>query len=204
MTKKEYIDWMRNNVSRIDKTARYHPKQVEYAIEKVFNQVYYDLALKSPNSLDRYSIELTGVSSVDGTAANGRWYADLTKDYVDLPFKTSGVLEVRLPSTTTLAFVPMTSMEMDQAYGADLTLGSTIIGFSAHNGKVEFFGMTAEATTLVIKIVPLFSEYVDADEVYPPFGKDLDITGQVMQILSNIPPVDLTNDNSNVSYGKQK
>jgi len=361
MTKGEYISFIQNNLTQLDQTARYHSKQVEYAIEKVFNQVYYDMAKKSPNSLERYSVLRLGVSSsldvntqryvapteantwflpsidelsamhdnlhsegvggfasayywssgeddntnawgkdfdsgyqyvdskastnyvravrtftplagayslrdvgpagglifyIDGTtyyeaapsdqSASQVWSniinvaigttgtaigtglantaaiiaqaghtdsaakvcddyenntATLDLKYVDLPLKASGVLGVRLSTSTTLAFVPMTTMEMDLAYGADLTLGSSLIGYSAQNGQLEFFGMSADATTLTVRIVQQFSEYASTDEVYPPYGKDFNITGQVLQILSQIPPKDLVNDNSDIKNG---
>jgi len=329
MTKGEYIDFIKNNLTQLDQTARYHSKQVEYAIEKVFNQVYYDMAKKSPNSLERYSVLLTSIDSYLDTNTNryvtgdhsayvydeqptdlgnannatvtttnrtgsfeiegsvalaasdpyiysdvahtftqydkikitissnnsqlpfdiiinevtvdsiiaeedkvieytvptaGSYpmkvsftsddddfefilklefasVSDLDLKYVDLPLKASGVLGVRLPTSTTLAFVPMTTMEMDLAYGADLTLGSSLIGYSAQNGQLEFFGMSADATTLTVRIVQQFSEYDASDEVYPPYGKDFNITGQVLQILSQIPPKDLVNDNSDIKNG---
>ena len=203
MTKKQYIDWMINNLSQLDQTGRYHPLQVEYAIEQSFDRVFYEIAEKSPKSLERYSIQLTGVaSSLDSNT--GRYTSTLTKKYTDLPLKASGILEVRLPTTTTLAFVPMTSIEMDQAYSADLTLGATIIGFSVHSSKIEFFGMSATSAVLTIRMIQKFSEYASTDEVLPPYGKDYDITGMVMAVLSNIPPKDLTNDNSDISYGESK
>lgn len=195
MTKKQYIDFIRNNLRKIDETAKYHSKQVEFAIEQVFNKIYYDTATQSPNDLERYSELLTSVSASEN-ASTGRWESTLTKDFVDLPLKASGVLEVRQPSTSQLQFVPMTTMQMEQAYGLEATLGDAIVGFSAQNGKVEFFNLDEDVSDLVIRIVPKFSEFASTDEVYPPYGKDYDVTRMVLEVLSTIPPVDLVNDNA--------
>ena len=127
MTKNEYIDFIKNGLPK-DDTAKYHSKQIEYAIEHVFNQVYRDMAEKSPKNLEKYSILLNGISAKLNTNTD-RYSALLPYRLVDLPTKSAGVLEVR-SSNSSLMYVPMTSMEMDQAYGLEATLGASVIGFS--------------------------------------------------------------------------
>ena len=59
MTKIEYIDFIRNSLSMVDKTSKFHREQVALAINFAVNTIYYDLYVQNPKafkkSMERYT-----------------------------------------------------------------------------------------------------------------------------------------------------
>ena len=154
MTKAEYIDFIRNSLPMVDKTDKYHRKQVSAAINMAVNQVFRDmyasLGKTAKKSLERYT---TLVSKTPATnVTTGRYEADIALDIVDLPRKAGGVFDVMTSSTTTTKFVPVSVLEGNQLYGAEASLPGNIVGYTwdgAH--AVEFWDMSAaEASAGVV------------------------------------------------------
>lgn len=203
MTKKEHIDYVRNNLAQLDRTNKYHPNQVAFGIEQACQKIFYDLAQKSPKDLDRYSFLSKDNAIAQDTSIN-RYYISLADGCYDVPLKASGVLELIDPSSTfadqPTLFVPMTSIEMSQLHGLEGTLGTSIIGYAYSQGstsgmRIDLFG-ASDQDDITVRYLKRFTDYSDTDQVNLPYGKDYDISTMVLQILANIPPKDLINDNS--------
>jgi len=201
MTKLEYIDFIRNSLQMVDKTAKFHREQVAAAINVAVNTMFYDLFLKNPKSfrksMERYTTLVASVPALNATV--GRYHSTLTVDVVDLPRKAAGIIEVLTSTTTTTRFVPITTMEGEQLHGAEASLPGNVIGFSFSGARdVEYWDMTAAeaAAGVVLRLIQQFRSYSSTDNVKLPYGQDANIMELVRQYLGVIPPKDLINNNA--------
>ena len=217
MTKIEYVDYVRNSLRMVDKTAKFHRKQVETAINSATNTVFYELYMKNPKSfrkaMERYAVTLE--EDVTTTSALNLYGVSLTVDVVDLPRATGGVLEISKRDLTFdqsglyTRFVPMTTMQGQQMYNSESalyrkasTVGSntTPVGFSySRTRQIEFWGMTAadvlDHGQVYVRLIKQFTSYANTDNVNLPYGQDERIIELVRQYLGVIPPKDLINNN---------
>lgn len=207
MTKGEYIDFIRNSLQMVDKTAKFLRPQVEAAINNAVNTVFYELYKQSPKnitkSMERYSssISVTPVLALNAT----RYLVSLTVDVVDLPRKAGGILEIDALnasseiSTTTTKFIPVSTMEGEQFYGSEASLPDNVIGFSYSGWRqIEFWNMDAATAALLVRarIIKQFRSYDSTDVVVLPFGQDDRIMQLVREYMGVIPPKDITNNNA--------
>jgi len=198
MTKLEYIDFIRNSLQMVDKTAKFHREQVAAAINSALNTVFWEMYDKNPNvmkkSLERYAVATTNTTALNATT--NRYNSTLTVDMVDLPRKGGGIVGIITTSTTTTKYIPLTVLEGDQFYGAESSLPDNVIGFSPTGSrKIEYWNMTG-ATAVVIRLIKQFRSYATTDNVVLPFGQDERIMELVREYLGAIPPKDLVNDNA--------
>lgn len=208
MTKKEYIDFIRNSLQMVDQTQKYHREQVAAAINLAVNTVFYELYNRNPRvmqkSLDRYATEVSG--TITTPDSSGRYGTSLSVDVVDLPKKAGGVLDINWnPATATrsntTAFVPMSTMEGEQLYGAEASLPGNVIGFSFSGPRTIFYwGISASeaANTVLIRLIKQFKSYSNTDNVLLPYGQDQRIIELTREYLGAIPPKDLISDNADI------
>ena len=209
MTKAEYIDFIRNSLPQVDKTSRFHHDQVAAAINVAVNTIFYDMYKQQPKSfkksMERYTVWAINTPAIN--AYSGRYTSTITVDVVDLPRKSSGILEILQgtllglgPSnTTTTKFIPVSTMEGEQFYGSESSLPDNVIGFSFSGARaIEYWGMKAADATLgvYIRLIKQFKAYALTDNVILPYGRDQQIIELVRQFLGAIPPKDLVNDNA--------
>jgi len=209
MTKAEYIDFIRNSLPQVDKTSRYQHQQVAAAINVAVNTIFYDMYKQQPKSfkksMERYTVWAINTPAIN--AYSGRYTSTITVDVVDLPRKSSGILEILQgtllglgPSdTTTTKFIPVSTMEGEQFYGSESSLPDNVIGFSFSGARaIEYWGMKAADATLgvYIRLIKQFKAYALTDNVILPYGRDQQIIELVRQFLGAIPPKDLVNDNA--------
>ena len=215
MTKAEYIDFIRNSLPMVDKTSKFHHEQVAAAINVATNTLFYEMYKQQPKSfkksMERYSsLILLTVAQV--ASSRPRYSSQVSVDVVDLPRKTSGILEIGntlAPSTlttTTTTFVPVSTMEGEQFYGSEASLPDNIIGFSyagTYAGTtgvtfIQYWNMDVATATdgVYARIIKQFRSYALTDNVILPYGQDQRIIELVRQYLGVIPPKDLVNDNA--------
>jgi len=212
MTKKEYIDFIRNTLPAEDKTDKFHPANVDAAINFAVNTVFYEMYKQNPKvmakSLERYSHALT---SLTVTAALGavypRYTSTLEFDIIDLPRKAGSILEILQKTAagealnTTTAYVPVSALEARQFYGSEASLPGNVIGFSWFAGRtIEYWGMDAANAALGVyaRVIKQFKDYGLTDNIVLPYGQDERIIELVRQYLGAIPPKDLVNDNADL------
>lgn len=217
MTQYEYIDFIRNSLSMVDKTAKFLRPQVEAALNFAINTVFYEVYLADPKkfrkSMERYTVRGSLAPILTGLGVRGRYTAPIASDIVDLPRKTGGIIEIMQLNddgiagieNTTTTYVPVTTMEGEQFYGSEASLPGNVVGFSWSGAKeVEFWGMSvAEAAKGVsARYIKQFNEYASTDDVILPYGQDNRIVELVREYLGVIPPKDTINDNVD-PYGKR-
>src|SRR5512139_4073208 len=93
MTKGEMRDSVKNELRRLDKTAKYHDRVVDAAIEHSMNQFLYDLYRQDPRNIDTYVREYGTYVPLEvvENLATEEYYTDLPAPYVVFPDKQSGV-----------------------------------------------------------------------------------------------------------------
>lgn len=214
MTQNEYIDFIRNSLAMVDKTAKFLRPQVEAAINFAVNTVFYELYERNPKkfrkSMERYTVRGTLAPVLTGLHVRGRYTAPLAVDIVDLPRKTGGIIEIMqldaegIPEieNTTTKYVPVTTMEGEQLYGSESSLPGNVVGFSWSGAReLEFWGMSAAEASQGVsaRYIRQFKEYVYDDNVILPYGQDSRIVELVREYLGQTPPKDLVNTNADLN-----
>jgi len=202
MTKKEFIDFFRATLPRIDKTGKYHSNVVAHAIERAVNNVLCDLYLRFPELADPYMKEYTAVAKAQN-AATGLWEATIPVSYIPIPVVGSGVREVALEDDTSLTFVPARYDDIMRTKDLTMNYLSPMVSYAVAGNKLIFSHMpsTYSADNLRLRALTSFTDYADTDEFIVPYGQDISITQNVYQILGIIAPIDLLTNNADGGRG---
>ena len=206
MTKGEMRSMVQHALAEIDKTAKYHDKTVDVAIEHSINQFIYDIYRKDYRDLDQYIREYGSevALEVEENVSTEQYYTNLPAPYVVFPDKESGVRYVIGHNADKTILYPMSMREMlmaDRTY-----LGSAFAedgdpftrSFYAVQGrKIIYYNTNSDlrhAGVRVGLVIP-FSEYADTEEVPVPFGQGDRIFLSALQKLVNKPATDLVDNN---------
>ncbi len=203
MTKKELVSFYRNSLPSPDKTGRYHPQIIAYAVRMAYEQLLYDMYLMNPNNLDAYVVTLVNLAIVNAD----RDYIQLTKSYVKLPGKASGVRAVHSPDLPNavseledIYFYPMSLQEYNQMRSSEIWATGDVVGYAVAQDKVYLHNLPIDwdylSGNVHVDIVQSFEEYADTDEIVVPNGQAERMTELVVGYLSKIPPKNLLNDNT--------
>ena len=204
MIKQEIVSTVVNRLQKYDKTAKYHKRVVEAECESVLNQMYNEVFMMSPLSLQRfvkgygYTTPLTVLSEV----STGIYYTTLPENIVPIPDKASGVRRVAPATQSGTRFYPVDQREWDLLLSGSFTnFVKNKIGYCVTPTRVEYYGMTGAIITSGVRmdlLIP-FSEYTDNDVILVPEHTDKNGMGFIDRIVLRFqerPPVDLSDDNS--------
>jgi hypothetical protein len=202
MTKKDFTDYFKMLLSRVDKTNKYHPEVIAYSVERAVNNVLCDLYLKFPNLVDPYI-----KTYIDQVASNnkdtGLWEIRLPVSYVPLPVVGSGVREVAAMTDTFLTFIPITYEDLMRTIDLNTKYLSTVIYYAVVGDLLILSGEPSEHDGLRIRLLTSFTDYTDTDTFIVPYGQDMTIMQNVYQILGLIQPIDLNTNNSDYGRGQR-
>ena len=206
MIKSEIRSVIKNSIKRYDKIASAHDRVIDASCEEVLNQMYNEVFLMSPLSLQRftkgygYSVSL-GVNLEDATEI---FYTTLPENIVYIPDRASGVRRVAHATQLGIYFYPMDQREWDLVMGGSyVNYVTDKIGYIVTPTRVEYYGMTGSLVTSGVRmdcLIP-FSKYADTDTVlYPEHvtREGMGFIDRVVQRLSDKPPVDLIDNNADV------
>lgn len=202
MTKAEIISFVKNNLSKVDKTNKYHNVVIEKAITIAFNQGYSNVFDQDPRLLDNYTRTYGAGGTPIAIAADGDtgiYTATLPVPYVPFKDKRSGVRHVASVAPGSFKFYPITKKEFD-------LLANTLTGelnandprgyYVVRGDSLEFYGADAVAAAgCRMDIVIPFDEHASSDQVLIPFAKDMELVLAVVEALKGITPVDLKDNN---------
>lgn len=203
MTKEEIRSLVWNLTKKYDSNIVYHPRFLDAAIEKVLNEFYNLVYLRSPLELARYTKEYGYTSSIAVAleGATGLYYSNYPTgvSIVPLPDKASGVRRVSTPTQGGITFYPMDSREMDLVLSGSFvhTLRNKI-GYVPRRTRVEYYNVSASSSIITtgvrMDLIVPFSNYADTDVVLVPELVDQEGNGfveRVMKEISHIQPVNL-------------
>ena len=209
MIKNEIISTVWNRLQRFDKTAKFHPLVISAECEAVLNQMYNEVFLMSPLSLQRFvkGYGYTTALAISTEASTGIYYTTLPEKIVYIPDRASGVRRVA-PYTQvgTTRFYPMDQREWDLVMSgsyANYVKDNEKIGYIVTPTRVEYYGMTGTIITSGVRmdcLIP-FSEYTDMDVIlYPEHvtQEGMGFIDRVVQRLSDKPLVDLIDNNADI------
>jgi hypothetical protein len=201
MTKKQFIDYIKALLPRIDKTGKYHSQVVAYTVERAVNNILCDLYLRSPQLIDPYIKSYTGIEFSENEYT-GLWEADLPASYVPLPVVGSGVREVASLTDLSLTFVPVTYEDLMRTIDLDVIYVSSMVNYAVVDDKLIFAQEPSEYSEMRVRMLTSFTDYDDTDQFIVPYGQDMAIIQNIYQILGLVQPVDLYTNNSD--YGRNQ
>ena len=203
MIKSEIRSTVKNSLQKYDKTARYHDRVLDAVIEKTLNELYTEVFIANPLTLQRYTkgYGYTTPLIIMYEAVTGIYYTILPENIVPFNDKASGVRRIAPATQIGTSFFPMDQREWDLATkGVQSSKVKDGIGYIVNFARVEYYGITSNIITSGVRmdlIIP-FSEYGDANVVLIPEHLDDGKRGfidRVVARLVTIPPVDLKDDN---------
>lgn len=209
MTKGEIRGMIQKALAEIDKTAKYHDKTVDMAIEHSMNQFIYDIYRKDYRDLDQYIREYgttVAIEVLENESAE-YYYSNIPASYVVFPDKESGVRYVMGHNTDKTILYPMSMREMlmaDRTYiGSSLAEDGdpyTRSFYIVQGKKIIYYNINSDLRYAGVRIglVIPFSEYADTEDVPIPFGQDDKIFLSAVQKLASKPPVDLVDNNKDI------
>ena len=200
MTKAEVIGHIKSLLPREDDTNKYHDNVIAAGIERVFNQIFYTMALKNERELDDYSTSYGEATAITVTedSTTGMYSSTLPAQIVPLPWKRSGVIGIYTAEEGEVAFHPMTRKEAELAPNTLYGLVGSRIGYIVRGSRVDYYNMnsTVAAAGVRMDLIVPFTDLASTDEVKFPYGYDMDIVNAVVELGRSIPPVDLKDNNS--------
>jgi len=201
MIKKEIRSLIFNELPKLDKTNKYHPRVIDAAIEKVLAEMYNDVFKTSPLGLQRFTKTYTVTPPIFADATTGLYTITLPAAIIPFPDKASGVRRISTYAQGGLTFFPMDAREVDFVMsGSNVNTVTAKIGYIVSQTQIEFYNMTAAIATVGVRtdlVIP-FSVYIDTDTVHVPEVTDQQgntFIDRVLKVLGVIPPVDLMDDN---------
>ena len=206
MIKKEIRSVVLNALQRYDKTAKAHPRVIDANCEAILNQMYNEVFLMSPLSLQRFTKEY-GYSTplaVSFEAATEIYYTTLPENIVYIPDRASGVRRIASARQLGIKFYPIDQREWDLIMGGSyVNYVKDKVGYVVTPTRVEYYGMQGSISTGGVRmdcLIP-FSAYEDTDVVlYPEHvtQEGMGFIDRVVQRLIDKPLVDSIDNNAEI------
>jgi hypothetical protein len=196
MTKRELIYMVLNIVDPSNSSHRFHPKQVEYAINAAYNQYVQSIPNYLYDEHEFWVREYTGqVTVLDAT--RDLYYLTLPAALVPMKPPSEAVRHIAGDSGLSgMDYIPCTETVwelMDGLFSHDTSGGTT--AYIVRYDKIWFSDEMSVATTVRLVLAVPFSEFTDNETINMPSG-DVDIIQTAIQILMNTQPMDQKNNNA--------
>ena len=212
MTKQELRSYVLNGLPKLDSTNKFHYRYLDSVIERVLNELFWELFAVEPFSIQRYTVRYGVAVPVTVTYSNtlGLYYSAIPAGMCPLPDKSSGVRRISTIAQGGLTFFPIDSREIDLLNsGSYVDTVTSKIGYVVGQTQVDYYGMTAAIAAVGIRmdILQRFSAYADTDTVLIPEFRDnqgIDFMDRVRKVLMVLPPVDLKDDNADSEQTNKK
>ena len=196
MKKEEYVDFIRGIVDPSGKNPRFHPKQVEYAIEMVYNQLTMNLNPNEYDNIDFLTKEYTAQTCTLDATTN-RYYVALPAPVVPLRIPSEAIRHINTNQGTAFDFCPATETIWEIIDGLFSNDIDTTIPYIVRYNRVWFGStMTAAIAAAGVRMVVAvtFSTFDYTEDVNLTIG-GVDLVQAAVQMLMNTQPMNLKNDN---------
>jgi hypothetical protein len=198
MNKQEIIYGVKNLLSPIDKTNRFHIEQIAVVCDLVYAQSMMLSGDNLMDDLDLFAKEYTA-QTITKDATRNLYYATIPVDTLHIPNLTNGVRHVNTNQGQDMDFVPITEYEWNYMAGTEVQTTDTTIGFWRQGNKLWFDeSMTSDIAAVGVRmgVLPRFREFADSDTIHIPGATDLQFMQQVVNVLAPSAPVDLKANNA--------
>ena len=198
MQSQQYIDLIKNIVSPVDKTGRFHKENIKYVIDLVYSQMLTQFSEDVIKNIDHFSKEYASQTvTLDGTS--GLYYTDIPTPVVSIPTVASGIRYINTDNGMALDFVPTTEREQYYMDGLTTQLVDTNIGWWVKGDKIwynESMTSAIAASGVRLVVIPMFSGFDATDTVNVPGGRSQELVERVLALIAPTAPVDLKANNA--------
>lgn len=204
MTKREWIDYVKEHVGKLDPSRDFHKNTISRAISIAYENFVYNTYRSKPYELDVLGVEYDVSVSYDSNKK--RYYSTLPCDVVVINKTGSGVINISTKMGLGYEFVPMylqeirmiSDLEVDEMTGE---IGFALVGDTILYSSLMTSGIASAGVT--ITVVQQFYEYGLDDNISIPAGQGEQLLQAVLSVLSIKNEEVLLNNNENVKYGNR-
>ena len=201
MKKEQWVSLVRQRASTPDKTIDL--RVASAACSAAYIALINELSRRNIVELDAYSRQYKSIAI--STDSDGSKYSIIPAKIVPISNPQEGIREISTSTGTGLEFVPISNNNLRLVQDLDVNLVDEIVGYtlvqnSDGNWIVEYNGIPDAITSVKMRIVIAFDEYLDSQEILIPSGTDnkfkfLDLA---LNYLIGMQPKDKLNNNTEI------
>lgn len=199
MTRRQWIDYTKEFVGKIDPTRQFHQNMVNNALSLAYENFVYDTYKYRIHELDSMGKEYDVSISQDGTS--NRYYSNLPCSIIEIDKVGSGILEVSTTTGYSYSFVPMYLQEIKRIFGLEVEAMTDEIGYALVGEKIYYSSMTTAIQSAGVRmtVVQQFSEYALDESIPIPKSQSERFMETVLNVLNVVRPELLLNNNTNTN-----
>ena len=199
MTRRQWIDYTKEFVGKIDPTRQFHPNMISNALSLAYENFVYDTYKYRIHELDSMGKEYDVSISQDGTS--NRYYSNLPCSIIEIDKVGSGILEVSTTTGYSYSFVPMYLQEINRISGLEVEAMTDEIGYALVGEKIYYSSMTTAIRSAGVRmtVVQQFSEYALDESIPIPKSQSERFMETVLNVLNVVRPELLLNNNTNTN-----
>ncbi len=199
MTRRQWIDYTKEFVGKIDPTRQFHPNMISNALSLAYENFVYDTYKYRIHELDSMGKEYDVSISQDGTS--NRYYSNLPCSIIEIDKVGSGILEVSTTTGYSYSFVPMYLQEIKRISGLEVEAMTDEIGYALVGEKIYYSSMTTAIQSAGVRMtaVQQFSEYALDESIPIPKSQSERFMETVLNVLNVVRPELLLNNNTNTN-----
>lgn len=201
MTRRQWIDFIKEYVGKIDPQRVFHKNVLSEALGLAYENFAYDTYRKTPYELDAMGKTYESVVVALDTTKD-RYYSDLPCSIIPIDKVGSGIIEIGTEEGFGYDFVPMYLHEARLTSGFEVEAMLSEINYVLIGEKVYYTSMTSAISTAGVRmtVVQQWSEYGLDENIPMPAGQSQRFIETVLNVLNIRNPETLENNNSN-NYG---
>ena len=199
MTRRQWIDYTKEFVGKIDPTRQFHPNMISNALSLAYENFVYDTYKYRIHELDSMGKEYDVSISQDGTS--NRYYSNLPCSIIEIDKVGSGILEVSTTTGYSYSFVPMYLQEIKRISGLEVEAMTDEIGYALVGEKIYYSSMTTAIQSAGVRmtVVQQFYEYALDESIPIPKSQSERFMETVLNVLNVVRPELLLNNNTNTN-----
>lgn len=199
MTRRQWIDYTKEFVGKIDPTRQFHQNMVNNALSLAYENFVYDTYKYRIHELDSMGKEYDVSISQDGTS--NRYYSNLPCSIIEIDKVGSGILEVSTTTGYSYTFVPMYLQEIKRISGLEVEAMTDEIGYALIGTKIYYSSMTSAIQSAGVRmtVIPQFTEYQLDEKIPIPKSQSERFMETVLNVLNVVRPELLLNNNTNTN-----
>lgn len=201
MTRRQWIDFIKEYVGKIDPQRVFHKNVLSEALGLAYENFAYDTYRKTPYELDAMGKTYESIAVTLDTTKD-RYYSDLPCSIIPIDKVGSGIIEIGTEEGFGYDFVPMYLHEARLTSTFEVESMLSEINYVLIGEKVFYTSMTSAIATAGVRmtLVQQWSEYGLDENIPMPAGQSQRFIETVLNVLNIRNPESLENNNSN-NYG---
>ena len=197
MTRREWIDFIKEHVGKIDPQRDFHKNALSEALGLAYENFAYDTYRKTPYELDALG-RTHEIVPVLLDATKNKYYSELPCSIIPIDKVGSGIIEIGTEEGFGHDFVPMYLQEARMTYMLEVDSMTTEIPYVLTGERVYYMSMTNAIATAGVRmtLVQQWSEYGLDENIPMPAGQSQRFIETVLNVLNVRNPETLENNNT--------